>query len=119
VLFHRDRVVGAALHRGVVGDDHALESADATDAGDNAARRQPVAVELVPGELPDLEERRAGVEQAVDAVAHEHLVARLVLGTGGVRPAGGYPGDEFAQLGGEAAVDLRVGREVGACAVDA
>ena len=29
VLLHRDRKVGAALHRGVVGDDHRLAAVDA------------------------------------------------------------------------------------------
>ncbi len=75
VLPDSDRIVGAALHGRVIGDDHALETIDAADSRDDAARRDPVAVELMPGELRDLEERRAWVEQAIDAVAHEHLVA--------------------------------------------
>ena len=39
VLLHRDRVVGAALDGGVVGDDHALAPADPADAGDDAGAR--------------------------------------------------------------------------------
>ena len=38
VLLDRDRVVGAALDGGVVGDDHALAAADPADAGDDAGR---------------------------------------------------------------------------------
>ena len=36
VLLHRHRVVGAALHRRVVGDDHAFLAVDAADAGDHS-----------------------------------------------------------------------------------
>jgi hypothetical protein len=38
VLLDRHREVGAALHRGVVGHDHALDALHAADAGDHAAR---------------------------------------------------------------------------------
>ena len=38
VLLHRHRVVGAALHGGVVGDHHAVHALDAADAGDHAGR---------------------------------------------------------------------------------
>ena len=41
VLLHRHRVVGAALHRRVVGDDHAFAARDAADAGDHAGGRAP------------------------------------------------------------------------------
>ena len=39
VLLDRQRVVGAALDRGVVGDDHHLPAVDLADAGDHARRR--------------------------------------------------------------------------------
>ena len=39
VLLDRHRIVGAALHRGVVGDDHHLLPGDPADAGDHARRR--------------------------------------------------------------------------------
>ncbi len=79
VLLDRHRVVRAALHRRVVRDDHAFDAVDAADAGDDAGRRRVVVVHAVRGELPDFEERRAGVEQAVDAFARQQLAARLVL----------------------------------------
>jgi hypothetical protein len=44
VLLHRHRVVGAALHGGVVGDDHALDAADPADAGDHPGRGRVVVV---------------------------------------------------------------------------
>ena len=41
VLLHGDRVVGAALHRRVVGDDDDFTARDAPDAGHQAGRRAP------------------------------------------------------------------------------
>ena len=76
MLLHRHRVVGAALHRRVVGDDHAFLPVDAADAGDHAGRRRLAVVHAVGRELADLEERRARVEQAVDALARQQLAAR-------------------------------------------
>ena len=39
VLLDRQRVVGAALHRRIVGDDHHLAAGDAADAGDQPGAR--------------------------------------------------------------------------------
>ena len=64
MLLHRHRVVGAALHRRVVGDDHAFLPRDPADAGDHAGGRRLAVVHAEGGELADLEEGRARVEQA-------------------------------------------------------
>ena len=79
VLLHRQRIVGAALDRRVVADDHAFAAGDAADAGDDAGRRDVVVVHPVRGELRELEERRAGVEQRAHALARQQLAARDVL----------------------------------------
>ncbi|KFB71870.1 MAG: hypothetical protein AW09_002977 [Candidatus Accumulibacter phosphatis] len=39
VFLDRQRVIGAALHRRIVGNDHALDAMDAADAGDQRGRR--------------------------------------------------------------------------------
>jgi hypothetical protein len=57
VLLHRDRVVGAALDRGVVGDDHAAPARHHADPGDDARGRRVAAVHAVRGERGQLEER--------------------------------------------------------------
>ena len=41
MLLHRHRIIGAALHRGVVADDHAFDAAHPADAGDHARRPAP------------------------------------------------------------------------------
>ena len=73
VLLDRQRIVGAALDRGVVGDDQHLASGDAADAGDDAGGRRLVVVQVPGGERRQLEERRARVEQLVDPLAHRQL----------------------------------------------
>ena len=81
VLLHRHRVVGAALHRRVVGDDHALGAGDPADAGDDAGARHLAAVHAVRGELRELKERRADVEQPADCDrARAAGRAQMVLG---------------------------------------
>ncbi len=79
VLLDRERVVRAALDRRVVRDDQALAALDDADAGDDPRRGRVAAVEVPGGERVQLEEGRAGVEQAVDALAREELPARAVL----------------------------------------
>ena len=83
VLLDRERVVGAALDRGVVGDDHHVAARHAADAGDDAGRRRVVVVHVPRRQRRELEERRARIEQRVDALAHRQLallaVAREVL----------------------------------------
>ena len=112
VLLDRDRVIGPALHRRVVRDDHTLDAAHAPDPRDDAAGRQPVVVELVPGELADLEKGRSRVEQPVDAIAYEHLAAPFVLRACCSRPALLHLRDQRPQFLGESAVDLRIRSEL-------
>ena len=75
VLLHRHREVGAALHRGVVGDDHHLAARDAADAGDQPRAGRLAVVEAEGGQLADLQERRADIEQPLDPLARQQLAA--------------------------------------------
>ena len=49
VLFLTVSGVGAALHRGVVAHDHAVDAADAADAGDHAGARRGIDAALFRG----------------------------------------------------------------------
>jgi hypothetical protein len=85
VLLHRQRVVGATLHGGIVADDQAFDARDAADAGDHAGTRRGVAavlflVDVERRQGPDLEKRRVRIEQPLDALARQQLAAALVLG---------------------------------------
>ena len=122
VLLDRDRVVRAALHRRIVGDDEHLAARHAADAGDDARRGRVVVVHVERGERGELEKRRSAVEQAVDALADRQLaliavalhVFRAAALPGHARPVAQF-GDELlhaiaiAGEGGVARID--VGRE--------
>ena len=118
MLLDRHRIVGAALHRRVVGDDHHLPPRDAADAGDHPRAGHLAVVEVAGGELADLEERRAGIEQPLDAIAGQQLAARdmalaMLLGAALRRL-----GDILAQLLGQRAVVRRAGARFLARQVD-
>ncbi len=94
VLARRHGVVGAALHRGIVGDDHAGHALDLADAGDDAGAGRHALVHVDAGQVVDLEEGRAGVQEAVDTVARQKLAQSLVAGAGL-----GVPGLAFSPPG--------------------
>ena len=117
VLLDRERVVGAALHRGVVGDDHAFLAADAPHAGDDAGRRHLALVHAVGGELVELEERRAGVEEGAHPVAGQELAARQVPLARALGPAELGRRHGRAQIGDESAHGSRVLLERGGAGI--
>ena len=73
VLLHRQREIRAALHRGIVRDDHAVASLDDADACDDPRRGSLPVVEFPRGQGAQLEERRPRVEQPVDPLACRQL----------------------------------------------
>jgi hypothetical protein len=75
MLLHRQRIISAALHSRVVGDDHAQPLGDTAHAGDETCGRHWIVVDLVRRKLGEFEERRAGIEQMLHPVAHEELAA--------------------------------------------
>jgi hypothetical protein len=79
VLLHRDGIVGAALYRGIVGDNHAFAARYAADAGDHARARDLAAIHPVRGKRRQFEERRAGIQQALDTFARQQFAAGQVL----------------------------------------
>ena len=77
-FFHGDGIVGAALHRSVVSDDHAESTSHLTNARNEASSGQRVFVKLVPSQCAELEKGRAGVEQAFYPVPGKELPAGFV-----------------------------------------
>ena len=75
-LLDRPRVAGAALHRRVVGGDHALDALDDADAGDHAGADREVRAPA--GQRRQLEERRALVDEQLDPLAGQQLAALVV-----------------------------------------
>ena len=119
VLLDRDRIVRAALDGRVVRDHQEFAAVDAADAGDEARGRRVVAVHAARGERRDLEERAAGVEEGLDALARQQLAARDVLRARGLAAAG--RGERLAplQLGDERRHVRRVLAELRAAGIDA
>jgi hypothetical protein len=111
-------VVGAALHGRVVGDDHAFDAIDPAYAGDHGSGRHIPSVHAVGGELADLEEGRAGVEQAVDPFARQQLAAGQMLLARRFRPAEGDLLDLLVQVGDDRGHGGRVGLEIGRARVE-
>ena len=73
MLLHRQGVVGAALDRRVVGDDHAQSIADTTEAGNHTRSWRFIAVKAIGSHGGDLQEGRTIVEQRVDPITREQL----------------------------------------------
>ena len=73
MLLHRFGEVGAALHRRVVGDDHALQPGHAPHARHNARARRFTVVHLPGGQRGQLQKWAALVQNGVDAVAHQQF----------------------------------------------
>ena len=112
VLLHRHWIIGAALRRGVVAHDHALAARDTADPGDHARAGDFTVILIAGGELADLEEGRARIEQPFDAIAGQQLAARRVpLARLGITAERG-----FGDLGPELVAQRAVVRKGGAVA---
>ena len=118
VLLDGQRVVGAAFDRGVVADDHAINAADAANADDQAGAGRVALVHAERGQWRDFEERRAGVEQHLHAVAWQQLAARRVPGAGHFAPASGGLGELHMQVIDQRAHGAGIGLEVGGTGVE-
>ena len=112
VLLDRQRVVGAALDGGVIGDDDAFAPVYAPDAGDDAGRGDVVLIDAPGGELGELQEGRAGVEQAAHPVAGQELAARQMALAGSFAAAFLHPGHGLAQVGRERLHRVCIGAEL-------
>ena len=82
MLFHRHRVVGAALDGRIIADNHHLATGDTADPGNHAGPVDIALIHAIRGQGADLEKGRTRVEQAFDAVSGQELAARQVFFAG-------------------------------------
>lgn len=75
MFLDRQRIIGAAFHRRVIGQDDAFTACDPTDAGDDAGGRNGFVVDLVCCELREFEKRTPGIEQCFYPVARKQFAA--------------------------------------------
>src|SRR5487761_309136 len=120
MLLDGDRIVSAALDGGIVGDDDALAAADSADAADDARASDAAAVHAVGGELRQLEERAAGIQEYLDALAGGELARGTMTAHRLPRATLGRAAHFSLELGGEpahgrliVAIFLRAGIEPG------
>src|SRR5690349_24944409 len=118
MLLHRQRVVGAALHRRVVDDDDAFPALDPADAGDDPRRGDLLLIDAMRRELGELEEGRAGVQQELDALAGRELAAGEMARHGFLPAALLDDGDQPAQILDEALHRLSIGAEARRAGID-
>jgi len=99
MLLDRHRVIGAALHRGIVAHDHALAPRHAPDPGDHARAGDVVTViQPIGGELAHFEERRTRIEQPLHPLAGQQLAARDMPLAAAFGPAQRRLGNAGAQI---------------------
>ena len=115
-LAQRVRVARPAFHRRIAGADQAFDTADDTDAGDDAGAngvRRAIA-----GQRTELEERGILVEEQLDALAGEQLAALVV--PLGVLPAaaGDRRGMQCVDVGESGQHRIAVGGELGGTSVE-
>ena len=108
MLFHRDRVIGAALDRRVVGHDHAFPAAHPPHPGDDARGRGLIPIHAVRRQRRQLQQRRPRIQQVVDPVPGQQLAARGVPFPGASGPAAAGGGQPLPQLRHQRGVLLRV-----------
>ena len=92
MLLDRHRVIRAALDGRVVGDDDAGRPLDPPNAGDDPGTRGILVVQPVGGQWAELQERRAGIEQALDALTNRQLSPLAVARDRPPIPSGASPG---------------------------
>ena len=87
MLLDRERVVGAALHRGVIADDDAFAARHPSNAGDDPGRGDLVAIHAVRCELREFQKCRARIEQRFNPIARQLLAPRYMTLPRGFRAA--------------------------------
>ena len=110
VLLHAQRIVGTTLHRGVIGDDHALNALDSADTGNHPGRRNRLAIDLMGGQLADFQKGRTRIEQRIHALTRQQLAACQMPRIRRLAPALGNACQQALQLADQGAHGLRVGR---------
>ena len=118
VLFHRHRIVGAALDGRIIGDDHAFAPRDPPHPGDDARRMHIAAIEAVGGQRRKFEKRRSRIDQEIDALARQHLATRQVPRPSRLAAAARDLIELLAEFADQRAHDFAVGRKIGRGGVD-
>ncbi len=113
MFLHRQRIIGAALHGRIIGDDYTFSARDPADAGDNAGGRNRFVINLVSCKLREFEEWTAGIEKCLDAVTYQQFATGKMPFAGLVAAASGDFFDVLAQVSHQIRHELDIGSEDG------
>ena len=78
MFLHGQRIIGAALYRRVIDDQHAVAPLYARDAGDDSGRRHFSAVKAVRRKGREFEQFGARIDKRLDALTRQHFAALRV-----------------------------------------
>src|SRR5690606_21066732 len=98
MLLHRLAEKASAFHRGVIGDDHAGGATHRADAGDDAGTGQLAVIKAPGSQRRELEKGGAGVDQQVDAITHQQLLAGAMAFDHAFAAAGQRPVEPLVKL---------------------
>ena len=112
VFLDGQRVVGPALHAGVVRDHHDQAARNRGHPGDQASGRSGGVVTIVRGERSDLQKRRTRIGEPFDPLPHEELPLLGVAGPGPAAAPLAHLGEALLQRLAEFAVMRLVGPEL-------
>ena len=112
MLLHRHRVIGAALNRRIIADDHDFPARDPAHAGDHAsAVNLVIAIHATCRQSTDLQEGRTGVEQSFDTITGQQLAAADMFLACALRAPDRGLGGAFAQFSNQRLHHLAIGLE--------
>jgi len=123
MLFDRERIVGAALDGGVVAHNHAVNAADAADAGNQAGAGRAVAAVAVGihaqgGQRREFQKRCSRIKQHPHPLARQQFAARLVFGARHLATAQGNPGQLHMKIVHQRAHGGGIGLKIGGTGVE-
>ena len=79
MLFHGQWKIGAALHRGIIRDDHTFAPRHAPNARDNPRARNLPTIKPMGRELRKFQEGRTRINQRTHTFTRQQLIARQML----------------------------------------
>ena len=79
--------VGAALHGGVIGNDHHLATVHDADTGDHTGTRSGAVVHAVGRQWGEFQKRGTGIEEGINAVPRQQFAALPLQGNGALAAA--------------------------------
>jgi hypothetical protein len=104
MLLHSHRIISATFDGRVIAHDHRLPARHPSNPANDACTRHLAIIHVASGELANLKEWRAGIEQSLDTIARKQFAARdMTFPMFFKTPLGGL-GDICAKLLGERAV---------------